>query len=55
MEKQKRTRKRRDLYLSDEHWELAKEAADQSNPKTTRPLFIESAIEDKAKKSKVKK
>lgn len=42
--------KQRVVSLSDRAWDLAKIGADQNDPPTTRPKWIEAAINDRAKK-----
>lgn len=42
--------KQKAVQLSDKAWDLAKLGAEQSDPPTTRPKWIEAAIHDRAKR-----
>lgn len=42
--------KQKAVQLSDRAWTLAKIGADQSDPPTSRPRWIEAAIHDRAKR-----
>jgi hypothetical protein len=46
--------KQRAVSISDDAWELAKKAAEESKPKTNRPAWIENAIYKQAKREGVK-
>jgi hypothetical protein len=42
--------KYRSLPLSEEAWEKAKDAANKTKPKSTRPAWIENAIHEQVKR-----
>jgi hypothetical protein len=47
-------RKSRNVILSEESWKIAKRAANKTIPKTTRPSWIDHAIQEQAKREGVK-
>ena len=48
-------KKLRTIRLSTYHWRLAKLKAEQCSPPTSRPVWIASAIEEKARKQDEKR
>ena len=46
--------KQTSVYITDKNWALSKKAADRHSPKTTRPKWINHAIEKQAETEKTK-
>jgi hypothetical protein len=46
--------KQKSIYITDKNWALSKKAAGKHSPKTTRPKWINYAIEKQAETEKVK-
>jgi hypothetical protein len=47
-------KKQKTIEISDKNWRLAKKAADKHQPRVTRPVWINTAIEEKAERQGVK-